>query len=307
MSIRLMAQVWEIKVTRTQQSILLAMADHANDEGRHCYPSVPYLAWKTDYSERQVQRTLKELRDAGILEVTKEASRYQPTEYRIRLDRAQPKVPFRGDTDDTPAEIRGDTHVTPGVTPVSHRGDMGVVSGVTSMSPEPSIEPSVEPPREPRGGDRARTGRSPTPAAVPPPPANPPPVVLDYFDPDKLQNGRMPPGAGASPTEVYLESFSLEEMRRAKVQFDPTVKRKLEEEVKDLDKWRRAVAFWKLSGYKPGNWIGMLDRYHGNYSTSSRKGQRDGATSSTDPNPDQQLSPEEEREIREHFRRMATG
>lgn len=100
-------------------------------------------------------------------------------------------------------------------------------------------------------------------ASAPPPPDDAPPLgVVEYFDPRKLHNGRMPPGAGSTPIEVYLESFSISEMKRAGVAFDPTIKRKLEEEVADLERWRQAVSFWKFSGYRPGNWIGMLDRYH---------------------------------------------
>ena len=66
MSIKIQTQVWELDLGHTDLMILLAMADHANDFGR-CYPSIPYLAWKTAYSERQVQRTIKELRDKEIL------------------------------------------------------------------------------------------------------------------------------------------------------------------------------------------------------------------------------------------------
>ena len=65
MSIRIMTQVWELDLPHNTQSILLALADHADDDG-FCYPSVGRLAWKTGYGVRQVQRTLKELRDQGL-------------------------------------------------------------------------------------------------------------------------------------------------------------------------------------------------------------------------------------------------
>ncbi len=49
------------------QSILLAMADYADDEGRNCYPSYARLAWKTGYSTRQVEKALAELAVANVI------------------------------------------------------------------------------------------------------------------------------------------------------------------------------------------------------------------------------------------------
>lgn len=96
MSGKLVSMVYEREVNHAQQSILVAMADHADDDGRHCFPSVPFIAWKTGYSQRQVQRCIGELRQIGCLLVEREATRYRPTEYRIVLAALPAKEPFAG-------------------------------------------------------------------------------------------------------------------------------------------------------------------------------------------------------------------
>lgn len=69
MSIKIMSQIWE----NSNQSgagllLLLALADHANDEG-YCYPGVNRLAHKIRRTENAVQKTLKALVESGDLEI----------------------------------------------------------------------------------------------------------------------------------------------------------------------------------------------------------------------------------------------
>ena len=98
MSVKLMAQVWEKDLTHSEQSILLAMADYADDDGRNCYPSYERIAWKTGYSTRQVTRIIKTLCDKGILFVLKPSAQHQSTHYWIRLSKASDKPPCSIDT-----------------------------------------------------------------------------------------------------------------------------------------------------------------------------------------------------------------
>lgn len=100
-----MGMVWEIDLPANQQSVLLALADHADHDGTHARPSVALLAWKTGYSERQVRYVLKAIREAGLIEVTShgKGGRHHPTEYRLCLERGTPKTPLRGP--DNPATI----------------------------------------------------------------------------------------------------------------------------------------------------------------------------------------------------------
>jgi hypothetical protein len=89
-----MAQVWQRKLGHPEQSILLALADHAEDDGTNVYPSVGYTAWKTGYSGRQVRRILGAMRERGVLVVVQDATQHRPTEYRIVLDSVPVKAAF---------------------------------------------------------------------------------------------------------------------------------------------------------------------------------------------------------------------
>ena len=39
MSVKIMSQVWELDIDHSEMIVLLAMADHADDDGQNCYPS----------------------------------------------------------------------------------------------------------------------------------------------------------------------------------------------------------------------------------------------------------------------------
>lgn len=139
MSVLLMAQVWQLDLGHPEQSVLLALADHADDDGRDVYPSLAYVAWKTGYSERQVRRVVGALRDSGVLELVQEASQHRANEYRIVIAAASKKPAFdpkaRADNMSALGSARGDTvsglAEAPGRTSTAPRAD-------TAMSAEPS-------------------------------------------------------------------------------------------------------------------------------------------------------------------------
>lgn len=207
MSAKLMGQVWGVAVPRCEREVLLALADHSDDHGRGARPSVGYLSWKTDFSERQVQRAIYDLKAKGIVEVGAYATggRGHAPEYRLHLDRAPKKRPWEeireerratrrkgdiaspfddampntmGDTTSPIAEEKGDTMSPIGaerVTSATRMGDIsdpervtfGAVMGDIAMSPEP-LEPSVnEPPENHNGGILPVAG---TPGVTAPPP-----------------------------------------------------------------------------------------------------------------------------------------
>ena len=100
MSIKVMSQVWELQLNHNDQGVMLALADHADDDGGNCYPSVAYIAWKTGYSIRQVQRVLKQLRGQGLIIPTSSMSggRHGTVEYQLNLSRVPKKAPFVGES-----------------------------------------------------------------------------------------------------------------------------------------------------------------------------------------------------------------
>jgi DNA-binding transcriptional ArsR family regulator len=139
---------------------LMELCNHADDFGERIYPSVAYVAWATDYDRRTVQRALKELRETGVIEVVAEATRHDPTEYRVVLERAPEKPSFerpergpeaarrRGGAV-SPLESRGGaersqgrqrTHL--GAAENASRGGAGAAQTIRETSGEPSGEPS---------------------------------------------------------------------------------------------------------------------------------------------------------------------
>ena len=156
MSILQVAKVWQYEFSHAQQSIMLALADFAHDDGTGIWPSMDRVAWKTGYSKRQVQRIQKELKELGVLVVTKEATHDMPAVLKINWDAATEKQSFNpstggdnlsqgvtneADRDDNMTPHRGD-NLSQGVTKRVGRGDKTGSLGVTPMSPDPSFKPS---------------------------------------------------------------------------------------------------------------------------------------------------------------------
>jgi hypothetical protein len=54
-------------VTSPEKLTLLAMADHASDDGRNCFPAVATLAHKTSQSRRGIQKILRRLEQGGLV------------------------------------------------------------------------------------------------------------------------------------------------------------------------------------------------------------------------------------------------
>jgi len=111
----------------TLKFVLLALADHANDEGRGAYPSIDTLAKKTSMSRRTVQRALDALIQLQIIKCVG-TSEYGTDNYSI-FEAAI----YRGDSG---------TKAVGGVTLGQEGGDSGAVKSVPE-SPESSLKPSI--------------------------------------------------------------------------------------------------------------------------------------------------------------------
>jgi hypothetical protein len=99
MSTLLVGQVWGLDLPHNLAWVLMAMVDHGDHEGKHIYPGLDLLAWKTGYSPRQVSTIIQELLDRKILEVDQVGGgRGKHTEYSAHLDRVPRRV--------SPAECR---------------------------------------------------------------------------------------------------------------------------------------------------------------------------------------------------------
>jgi hypothetical protein len=82
-----MGAVFDLKIPSTEKLVLLAMADHAREDGTGCYPSINRLAKKTSLSKRGTQKIVHRLVAAGLVKDTGKISRYQTIEYTITLDK----------------------------------------------------------------------------------------------------------------------------------------------------------------------------------------------------------------------------
>lgn len=145
MSIKVMTAVWEHSQHKgASLLLLLAIADHAHDDGGGAFPAVGKLAQKIRMSARQVQRILHLLEASGELSVAWGQGPNGTNRYTVRLDRLPPRQ------DVTPDRMSPPTNRAAGGDTSSGRGDVAV-------SPEPS------PNRHESSGDvpRSRAGESP--------------------------------------------------------------------------------------------------------------------------------------------------
>jgi len=88
MSVTVMGHVWASDLPPHLKLVLLAYADHANDDGTSIYPGEDWMAAKTSYTKGTIRRNTKALLDEGYLEQVKRGYRGQRAEYRVNV----PKV-----------------------------------------------------------------------------------------------------------------------------------------------------------------------------------------------------------------------
>lgn len=84
MSVKVMSWVWDCSRSRgAQRLVLLAIADHANDDGLDAFPSLARLARKTGMTERGVHKAIQALCLLGELQVTAGGGRGRSNRYRV--------------------------------------------------------------------------------------------------------------------------------------------------------------------------------------------------------------------------------
>ncbi len=133
-----MAAVWELDgLDPYERLIMLALSDHADDEGR-CYPSVARLAARSGMSERGVQNAITRLIDKGFVSVILNGGKRGANLYIVSPEptrkQPEPPHPVHPRTECTPAP--GAPHPRTRCTPTPAPG-----------APEPSFnhqEPPVK-------------------------------------------------------------------------------------------------------------------------------------------------------------------
>ena len=77
--------------------VLLAIADHAHDDGSGAHPSIDTLAFKSRLSTRQVKRVLNELVESGELVIEPNAGPRGANLYTVTFERGEEKEEAGGD------------------------------------------------------------------------------------------------------------------------------------------------------------------------------------------------------------------
>lgn len=134
MSDRAKAFAWETGLPPTERFILLALADHADQDGGHIDTGLPSIAAKTGYAHRTVQRTVGKLLERGVL-ILVDAQPGIPSMYQIDITwRAE------GVTHDHPCQdVTRDTR-----SPVTHDHPCQTITRDTVSSPPSERMPTPQ-------------------------------------------------------------------------------------------------------------------------------------------------------------------
>jgi hypothetical protein len=151
-----MARVWANSAAKgSALLLLLAVADHAHDDGSGAWPSVATLARKCRLDRRQIQRLLRRLEASGELLLEQSPGRTHLMTVLIGGDKMTP-----------PAETGahgGGVDVAPGMTRMTPQGGVADAPLAVPVTPKPSstvLVPIREPPLGP-SELRRRTGPRP--------------------------------------------------------------------------------------------------------------------------------------------------
>lgn len=133
--------------------LLVAACDHADHAGAGIYPGIPLLATKTEDTERNVKRLLRELEATGHLEVVHPGGgKGRRKEWRAPVEKGDILATVSDDADGPPRTVTDTDTVT---SPASN-GDIPGTDTVTTSAPNSDIpgdielyEPSPEPSEEP--------------------------------------------------------------------------------------------------------------------------------------------------------------
>ena len=159
MSIKIMAQVWELDLPSSEKFILLGFADHANDKGIG-RPTFARVAWKCGISKETIKRAVRGFQASGLMVKLSEAGGPGVASlWRIHPEMGVTLTPFVSDLErgkdsgnpvEKPVEKKGNGgHGAPrkGVTGVSNGGhSYDLVTEDLNRIPQPN---SAAAPREP--------------------------------------------------------------------------------------------------------------------------------------------------------------
>ncbi len=89
MSVTLMSLVFYVdpdECDTNEKAVLLALADHANDEGKAAYPSGRRMAWKCSMTTRGVRKIERRLEKKGLVRLVRLGGGHVTNEFELNLD-----------------------------------------------------------------------------------------------------------------------------------------------------------------------------------------------------------------------------
>lgn len=145
--LRVMVMAHGVRLTWLQRTVLVAIASHANEYGKKCYPTLALLAGETDLTERSVRAAVKELEQLGVLAVEHRRGWNQPNSYVIHADALAglPRIAVAADANDGEGSEAGARGIG------SSRGDGSEAHGGLTVQ---KAQKNGNPPYPPEGGAR---------------------------------------------------------------------------------------------------------------------------------------------------------
>lgn len=139
MSVKLMSTAWDMDLPMGQKMLLLALCDHANDEGV-CYPSQEKLAQKCSMGERTVISHIQWLEKHGILsrERRQNTQRRKSDLYQITLENYAPAPANSAPANSAPAKFSSEPANSAPSEPANFAGTYKEEPSVFNHQIEPS-------------------------------------------------------------------------------------------------------------------------------------------------------------------------
>lgn len=117
-SVRVMSWVWEQNLSTSKKMLLLAIADHSDDDGDNAWPAKPLLARKCNVSENRVRVMLRELEADNWISTkrnqggtTRMSNHRRPNLYKINIERGLANEPPRDLADEAPRDLADEAQI----------------------------------------------------------------------------------------------------------------------------------------------------------------------------------------------------
>ena len=161
MSLDYLILAWKADLPRPQKIVLLAIADHVNDDGKGCWASFDRLGYKSGYERRQVIRIVDQLEARGILVFEKHHPKWGTNIWNIKSEnipmlppievwiKEQRKKEFEKEEQNVTQEVKNEVgqNVTPACMTFQNGDGQNVTPETSQMSPNPYfLHPSKENP-----------------------------------------------------------------------------------------------------------------------------------------------------------------